>query len=913
MTDERAARRRLWRADLGALLHHRRQALAILGATTVVGLTTTLGVVFAGAAGHAVVDAELAGRSASGLGVRATTGLPEGTDPTALTTGIDDLRAGVGLHEALGRPMATLRTQPLDLVTTTGQRTRTIVVARDDFARHVDVVHEAEGRPDGVWVPDALADELGLTVGDEVVIGAERFLPSDQPDPTTVAVIYRDLRTTDRAALDPHWHPLSYWFVLPPPGEVPLGYQAPEPVLLADVGTAARTYQGGVDARGTWQPDTTGFLLQLDVPLHQPGNLDPEGLDAAVAAVGELRSDLVSTDGRLGSVLAALGGSAPQVTSGAPGVADRVAAARAAVGAPLWVITLLGATVGLTTVGVVAAAGAATRRDERRLRLAQGLGPADQARSAAREAAPWALAGTIIGLGTAMAGVALLGPAGGAAGVQPSLLVGAMAGVAVTTSIATIAGVTAGLVRRDLAPRHSRLAPVGRVPWELGVGGLAMASGYVVVVRGETIRLDGDGMMQIDALGIAFPVLLIATVVLIAVRLLRPGLGMARAVPAGGRPVVLLVSRRLAHAPAAALALVSAGAITAGLVVYSATTIASTELTVAAKRSVAAGAEAVGVAASGTAPRSAVLGAPSTVVEHLELTRPNGAAIEVVGIDPTSFLEVAHMDARWLGADPQAVIDALATAPDGHIAAVAIGGADGGRLQVDARTEVLIHTVARLPAFPGSAGGSQLVVDAEALRGAAADGQTIGLRSRTQIWVASADDAVMEALGALTVAPPRRADDVATQVGLRAYTWSLNLLGVIAVCGALLAAIGVLTVARSRHHERAAAYALAARMGLPASAQRLVAATETVALLGVAALIGTAAALGAAALTVSAADPLPSLRPPALIDVPAGVIAVLPLWVVATAAWAGWQAHRSTAADGSGHRPTTADVLRLAR
>lgn len=900
----RTSRRRAWLADLGVLRHYPAVAVSVLVAGLVIGFTAGVGPLFAGAAGDATLRAELSGRSELALGLRAVTNTAAGPEADGLATVATALRQTATDVDGFGAPTVTATTTRLQVATGPDAAAGEFeasefaeLVARDGFAGHIEVL-AGEPSDTGIWLPDELAAELGVGPGDEVAIAAN---PSGLTPRLEVAGVYRDLRTSFPEELPDFWGSISARFLLPPPGDIIVGFSPPNPTVLVDLET-----MGTLLAAAPPTPSAAGRAsMVLEVPAAAIDELPLAQGRQLADDVAAIRAELVDSESAVGMALAQQQAQAPQMSSGIGGAIERIEASASAISAPIWLLTAFGLGVSAVVVVAAVAAGGQARSTEVVARLARGEGPAEQAVRTIREVAPATLVGALLGLAIAGIGVTVLGPAGAPPlrSLLPAtlaLLAGLSVAAGACVSVARVA------VRSHLVSARPSRRQLRRVPWELVPGTLTLVAGYQLLTRGDALVLGDGGDVRIDVLILAFPMLAVVTGVGLGVRLLRPALGLARRVRPGGRAVVLLASRRLAAAPAAALGLVGASALAAGLLVYSSTVAASTEATVEAKRSVATGAEVVGLstATAGLDDRT-LAGIDVTVVQRLTLDTLAGGEQQLMAIDPATFPGVASMDERWMGTDPTALLAALGGTDGDPVPAILAGGAAPDPIDLGVSGEVPVQVVGDVPAFPGSGGRPTLIVDLATLD--AASPASITARARSEVWAAGDSPQLRTALGGVGVSDPRSAEEVVARSGLQAYTWTLDLLRVLSVLGGLLAAVGVLVFLRARQLQRTIAYALACRMGLSRAAHRMATVAEVGVLLVSAAVIGTLCALGAAALTLGRSDPLPSLPPLPIVQLPAQLIGVVVAAVALLSIAAGWWVQRQA------DRTTTAEVLRLAR
>jgi putative ABC transport system permease protein len=120
---------------------------------------------------------------------------------------------------------------------------------------------------------------------------------------------------------------------------------------------------------------------------------------------------------------------------------------------------------------------------------------------------------------------------------------------------------------------------------------------------------------------------------------------------------------------------------------------------------------------------------------------------------------------------------------------------------------------------------------------------------------------------------------------------------VLGIVTALVALIGLLLYLQARQRARVLSYALTRRMGLTSGAHRAAVAAELAGLLLAALVIGCVLSFGAVAFIYRRLDPLPSLPPSPILQVPFALLAGVALGALACA-WIGatfvqWRAARA--------------------
>jgi putative ABC transport system permease protein len=437
---------------------------------------------------------------------------------------------------------------------------------------------------------------------------------------------------------------------------------------------------------------------------------------------------------------------------------------------------------------------------------------------------------------------------------------------------------------------------------------LAGAAFYEIVTRGGGPIGAPDGPPQVDRLLLLFPILFVAGMAGIAVRVLRRLLPRLRAARAGRAPVYLAV-RRLASAPRMALLLVTASALAVGMLSYAGVLSTSIHRTADAKASLSTGSD-VAVSLGGQA--SAVPGVPSTPVERIQdaMLGPGGPTVDVLGIERRTFPDAAYWDGSVTGASVEDVMAALAPGTADRLPVVLVGTKTktASSVVVPGNPSLPVRVVMTLKAFPGSRPGRGLVVADLAGLSRSLQGNGVTAFPAHQLWAKGDPAEVLRALSAARVP----VDTVATAGAAKrtprflALSWTLGYLEALGVAAGVVALLGMVLYLQARQRDREVAYALARRMGLSSAAHGLSVAGELAGMLLTAFVIGAGLAVLAAALVVGKLDPLPALPPEPLLRLPEGLFAEsIGVLLLACAAGA-WIVQRRA------DRANVAEVMRLA-
>ena len=351
----------------------------------------------------------------------------------------------------------------------------------------------------GVWLAAEVAESLGVSVGDRVLLGLERAITISEPRraPATVAGIFqRSPGSALPAALaadatvarrDLPWDPDR-------PG-------VGRPLLVADRETFGRLALA-IGEEPFWTADLT---LSPD--------LVPSQAAAAAKAVQRLgqRAFVETSDVARATRSARPAPTRLQVTSGLPDIVVEAQATAEAAEAQADPFATAGAV--LATAVVAAAVLLLGRSRAREQNLVSGLGfhPGEVGLLAALETLLPAVLGALAGATTAWLVVAGAGPPGDLEGAWPDVLTRTAAAFAIVLAVAAVgAGLAAAVTdRRALSSRLG--VSRRRVPWEAVVVVATLVSGVAVATTPLADR-------PASPLAVLFPLLLATTVSLVVLR-----------------------------------------------------------------------------------------------------------------------------------------------------------------------------------------------------------------------------------------------------------------------------------------------------------------------------------------------------------------------------------------------------------
>ena len=712
------------------------------------------------------------------------------------------------------------------------------LIERTDFRDHIVV--QDTGPASGAWVPDTVADELGVTAGDEVTVKA-----AGASVPVPVAGVYRDMRF----GRDRHWCSMRYSFETRTAGGSP-----PPPVVLFDEGALAHVLDGAgiVTARAWWE---------------YPPNPDAWDLDTARTATAELQSTADEVNNRsegLGQLLG-YGDSSVDVPRSVH-KAERTAASVESVAGPV----ALG-TVGVAVVMLLAAARSwLTRHAQEVTVLAlRGAGPVALALKGMAELLPALLIGAVSGLGAAVAVVRIIGPD---PRIEHDALVEGVVvvGLAVLVALGAVAAVVAAGVRRsgvvvDTAATARRSVP----PWEPVVLAIAGAAFYELNTRE---RLVDD--TRVDGLLLLFPLLLLAGGAGLAARLLlarRPLGWLAGHVP----PAAWLAARRLSAARLRASLIVTGVAISIGIVVFASAMSSSVSATAYAKATLGPGSAQV-VRLSITQPPldAAPLPGISTLVTRTsesDVVRRGHDQADVLGVDPATFADGAYWDESFAGRSLSGLLgelDGPVDDGDGPVPAIGVGDGLPDRFVLslpgqDGPVELEVQLRARAEAFPSMGYVSDkpvVVVDRQALT-------RLGVVKHAEVWVDDPSPAIADRLaddGLGIVFSVRPGADVEGTL-LQPQVWAIDYLEVIGLAAGLVSVAGLGLYFAANAERRQLGSVVARRLGMSVRQGAIATILEVAAILSMGVVLGVGLAFLAARLVFRNLDPLPNASPEALL------------------------------------------------
>jgi putative ABC transport system permease protein len=769
----------------------------------------------------------------------------------------------------------------------------------------VDHVRPLAGRPEdeGAWLPDLVATAIGAKPGETVTLHSQEGAAVT----VDVAGVYSSLYAEPRRG---YWHQwagdifpsLEYCTDPCPDPAVP-----PQFILLDHQSLREAMAELG---------DTTATVA-WHAPLATTVGVTLERARRVEAFAERVRLRLSQDSTRIGRLfncchergISYHGLQETRFYSLMRDVVTRAEQRIAAVSTPGRVLQV---TAVLVALGVLAAAGAfavAARPTETRLRFARGASPAAIGLRAGAEAALPCLLGAAVGLAIALLIVRVLGPRGGLEGraiaSASSFAIGGA--LAASLSIGVVAAVS--FVTR-FRLRRAKTSLVAGIPWELVLLGLAW-----LTFR----RLNANG--PIESIGelerprqelLLFPLLFITGGAALAARGTRR---LARMLPSrwGDRLVAHLAIRRLSRAPALAVGLVAAAALSLGLLIHSQTVVQSLRTTIDTRARIFVGSDLAAWVRHDTAVPEGFPLPATKVTRRAEPGTFAGTSIEfdLLAIDSETFSRAAFWRDEFSPVPLEAILNGLGTRMDPL--PVAVAGEAPTAIQFLEMTGATtpVEVVARAEVFPGMVGRRPLViVDAGALD-RAVEGGTDPLNhtdATSKIWVRGGSSEAVAALSLLPIEPyyTLTVEQVTDLPATKALIESLIVLNALGLAAAALVVAGILMFLQARQRGQLVAYGLTVRMGLTSVSYRRSIALELAGMLAAALVAGVITGVVAGSVVNGFVDPLGNVPPSPRFRLPLMPVLLLSLGLAALAWIGAWWASRTAA------RAKFGEVMRVA-
>jgi putative ABC transport system permease protein len=872
-------------------------AAALAAGAAILALSTLMGPLFISSAGTGALERELAGVARANAGLVVTQNNFFGRNPIfdPQTQRVEESVSGYELLTAkthaltnavkrtgrMGAPDAiVIGTRALASVAGGAPQVQVQPIAREGAEEHVEILQEVSGP--GVLVAQTTARALDLEPGDEIELLVERQTA------TRVRGVYRDLI---EAPMTEYWRTLRRLIY---PAE--LGAGAPPPPMIA--GTRMMLALGG-------HVRDTG-VFRWEIPIETRGLTLSQAREISRRIDG-VEGQLIDERTPLGSQFQ-VGFNTPATTSILPNLIDSAAETAAGIESPVRTLSLAGGVVALILVAVAGGYSVQKRRIEFRLLAAMGANPLSTAARMSLEAlVPTLLASALGGL-SAFGLVTFLGPGRiDPIAVRRDLLVAALAVIVGVIVYGSSAAVTSTRVL-EIEGHHR---DVGRFPWEAAVLFASGAALYGIISRGAlTTDPGGAGSSQLDLLLVVWPILFVLGGAGLVVRGARAILPRLRSTTSESGVPLYLAVRRLAGASRSPLLFVTAAAVAVGVLVYSTMLVSSVKATTNAKTHVFAGSD-VSVTVSRTEDLPTI-GVPHTRVLKLDRGEVDGARVDVLGIDPETFVDAAYWDETFANEPVEELTGRLGpVSGDGSLPVIVAGGTELPNAIQIAGHDVSIEEVGEARTWPGMlADHPMIVAGAAALEDAiSAAGGTIGTAGADAIvWAKGNEDRVLAALEAagLDTQTAVTAQDAGDTSALLSISWTFTLLELLGIFAGLLAVVGMLLYLAARQRARLVSYALAKRMGLQVRNHRFAVVLELLGMLVSALVIGATLGAIAVRLVYARLDLLPQVPPAPLLRVPSLELALTTATFLLVAWGGAWWVQRSADSANVG------EVMRLA-
>jgi len=892
----------LWAKSPLLLLRFPGLLLSVLAGALLLALAGASSPLFTSSAARSALASELEDTTVYGAGVTIGQAGPfEGRSDSGPNTQAVGYRKQDGILRQsladvpnLGDRVLTLLGATVAVETTGGEPepSQARLLFRTDVLANLERVRGREGG--GVWVADTVAARLRLEPGDTIRVS----LPN-RPRGVDVGVdgIYEALWKTPETT--PYWRSLYGQIYprsidAPPPATFLIASETLFKRLTRGLGQdhAQYRWEFPVDAEGLTMPGAKALEVRLERFQTEISNPDSK---LGQALFPQRRFRRIAYDSSLSTVVA----SAKETVSG--------------IQAPVALLSSAGSLVAVAVIAAAAAFAMARRRVEATLLYARGMSPFRVGLKTALESLLPVVAGTALGLATAIVLVRLLGP-GGAADGEALWEAGKAVSLRLPAAVFLLGLVAAVVFLRRSERATARFGRLNRVPWELVPLVLAAIAFQRLSSQGAFVREGGDGISQPSVWLLLFPIFFISGFAGLAARFLQRPLNAFRARADSLPSAPYLAVHRLAGARRLAILLVTACALALGTFVYAQTVVSSLEKTVVAKSLLFVGSDVHGVI---NYHQEAPQRFPHPVTKTTKVLRGgelDGLQVDLLAIDTDSFAAASYWDSSWASRSVEELMRELGSTAGERLSVFVAGeGAPGSDELELGGARIPIRVVETTSAAPGMALGRPLVVADAALveRFAASAGVSSPLAAAgnaTELWAKGPTAAVASAFAASDTHPfpVVTAEEVRDTPSITAVTRTFGFLKSLGVGAGLLAVVGLVLYLQARQRSRIVSYALSRRMGLANGSHRVSLALEVGTMLLAALAIGAVLALAAAQLVLGDVDPLENIPPAPLFRVPVALILGAGAALAGIALLGGFLANRAA------ERADFAEVMRLA-
>jgi len=412
-----------------------------------------------------------------------------------------------------------------------------------------------------------------------------------------------------------------------------------------------------------------------------------------------------------------------------------------------------------------------------------------------------------------------------------------------------------------------------------------------------------------------FPIFFIGGAAGLGARLLQSPLRLLVRRSSSSRPAPYLALHRLAGTKRLAILLVTAAALSLGILVYAQTVVTSLTTTIDAKSTLFVGSDVQAVISYSNEPPED-FPYPVTKVTKLPqraILQPSGVVADVIVVDADTLAEAAYWSDTFADTPIEEIAAELGDPSDGALPALLAGDSVPDTTGVDMNAlSTEIRTIDVATNFPGAfLERPALIVDAEALDplidAAGPPNPLLEIGNSTELWIKGPADAVVDTINASArVASTLTAEEVRNNPRIIAVTRTFGYLKFLGFGAGLLAIVAVLMYLQARQRNRVVSYALSRRMGLTDRSHRIALVLELSAMLLSSLVLAIGLALVAARLIFPEIDPLPGTPPGPLFEIPWALLAGTFGALVLVSLAGGLMANRSA------ERADFAEVMRLA-
>lgn len=765
------------------------------------------------------------------------------------------------------------------------------LVSKTDWESHVKTVSGGAG--EGVWIADTIADSLGLKPGDEIRLELETHSA-----PMKLAGTYEALAKQEIP--EEYW--LSSYTEIYPSST---NGEDPPPLVMMDEDQLTQTSHALADnhVRFTWE-----FPL-ADEAITLP---QAESLNKELTRFQDEFGDASSKLGRNFQCFSCRNGTGDFFSL----LTTVIATAKknvAAVRGPVNLLSVAGIIVALTVIASAGVFTMARRRTESALLFARGTSALAVGAKAALESVLPVVSGTALGFGAAAGIIILAGPPGSVDRTAVSSAI-KLAALGIPVAVLLLGLVAAVSYLRQSEGATARFRKLSQLPWEIVV--LALAGYFLrkVLAGGALVDEGGDSVARPSVYLLLFPIFFIGGFSGLAARFLQAPLRLMVRRSEGARPASYLALHRLAGTKRLALLLVTASALSLGILIYAQTVVTSLTTTINAKSTLFVGSDVqASVSYSQETPEDFPF--PITKVTKLPLRaelQPSGTKADVIVVDAPTLAAAAYWSDTFSGRSLEDIATRLGT--EGDRLPVLLAGRsvpETTSLDLDSLSTE-IEKVDVVTNFPGaSLNEPAVIVDRSVLEPlierAGPPNPLLEIGNTTEFWIKGPTDSVVTAINTsgMRTATTLTAEEVRNNPKITAVTRTFGYLKSLGFGAGMLAIVAVLMYLQARQRNRVVSYALSRRMGLTNSSHRLSLVLELIGMLVSSLLAAVGFAIISARLIFPEIDPLPSTPPGPLFEIPWILVAATFGALVLVSIAGGALANRSA------ERADFAEVMRL--